>query len=65
MEEMISTADGSTSIAALIPEDNPIFAVYICPMEPKYYTNSTVLEDAVAAIEEGLQSQGRLGSQTL
>lgn len=64
LKEMISSADGSTSIAALIPEENPVFAVYICPIEPKYYTNSTVLEDAVAAIEEGLQSQGRLGNQT-
>lgn len=65
LEGMISNANGSTAIAALIPEDAPLFAVYICPMEPKYYTNSTVLEDAVAAIEEGLQSQGRLGNQSL
>ena len=63
VEEMISTADGSTAIVALIPEENPIYAVYICPIEPKYYTNSTVLEDALATIEEGLQSQGRLGNQ--
>lgn len=60
IEAMISAADGSSAIAVVIPQDNPKYALYICPKSPKYYTNSTVMEDAVREMQAGLTSQGRL-----
>lgn len=61
LDKAIGEADGSSATAVLIPSDEPRFAVYICSHSPRYYdTNSMVLEDAVAALVEGLSSQGRL-----
>lgn len=60
LEKMLSNTDGTTSTIALLPSSNPQYAVFICSYQPKYYINSSVLDDALQSLEEGLVSQGRI-----
>ena len=56
--------NGTTSTIALLgtndQTEKPKYLLFLGSYEAKYYTNSTVLDDAVKALEEGLSSQNKL-----
>lgn len=60
LQELLANENGTTSTVAVISKDNPQYIVFICSKDAKYYTNSSVLDDALEEIQDGLVSQSRL-----
>ncbi len=52
--------DGTTSTIALIGTDSPKYLLFIGSYGAKYYTNSTILDDAIETLIDGLNSQNKL-----
>ena len=52
--------DGTTSTIAVIGSDSSRYLLFLGSYEAKYYTNSSVLDDAVATLIGGLNSQNKL-----
>lgn len=48
------------STTAVIGNDTQKYLIYLGSLAPKYYANSTVLDDAIQSIKEGLISQNKL-----
>ncbi len=60
LQELLSKEDGTTSTISILPEENPQYVIFICSKDAKYYTNSSVLDDALEEIKNGLISQDHL-----
>ncbi len=60
LQELLSGENGTTSTISIISDENPQYVVFICSKDAKYYTNSSILDDALEEIKNGLVSQGRL-----
>ncbi len=60
IKEMVENPDGNSSVLAKLSEENPKYLVFIGSVNPRFYQISSVLEYAIASLEQGLQSQTKL-----
>ncbi len=57
---LTESLDGTTSTIALIGNESPQYLLFLGSYGAKYYTNSSVLDDAIEAFIDGLNSQNKL-----